>query len=518
MSDTESRSSENGRDARAGGEPELLGAPVRELAGQRGILDEGRLRAASTEALRVLVEVGEGKEAIDLAVAQLVRGWDGKLIASVYLLEHERLWVISQRGYSDVVHDGFPIDQGVMARAVRTGQTQFIADVSTDADFIAAANGLTSEVAVPFPAERPVGVFNLETLGMALPLEAATLFDPLVAALASRIESMRKGLGLDIASLARLCVHASSLRGTTAISEFATRAFGRLLCLESAQLALRNADGSAHISSHWRRPDSQLDPLEVSSLERLDRVRDRDEAIAAVGVLPAAALGRENDADAQAPWVVWVPLRVAGHEIGTLVGRATTRELDREHIEAVSLVAQHVGALIDIAQRLRREQRAAATDSLTGLLNRRGFEERFKEELARAERHDEGLALLMIDFDGLKIINDLHGHDIGDRALQRLAASVQANKRVSDAAARLGGDEFAIVLRGANAAQATAVAERISNQLASELVGRGHRLTASIGIAVFPADGETTSELISAGDAALYQAKRAGGNRVLVAV
>ncbi len=170
------------------------------------VLDPERLREACGEALRILDKVGDGREAIDLAIAQLARGWDGKLIASVYLLEHDRLWVISQRGYSDVVHDGFPLDQGVMARAVRTGQTQFVADVSTDTDFVAAASGLVSEVAVPFPAETPAGVFNLETVGMALPAEAATLFDPFVAALSVRLETMREGLGLDIASLARLCV------------------------------------------------------------------------------------------------------------------------------------------------------------------------------------------------------------------------------------------------------------------------------------------------------------------------
>ena len=506
-------------------EPERAGQPRGPLNDDRRprtyareeILDPERLREACAEALRILDTVGEGREAIDLAVAQLARGWDGKLIASVYLLEHDRLWVISQRGYSDVVHDGFPLDQGVMARAVRTGRTQFIANVSADADFIAAASGLVSEVAVPFPASAPAGVFNLETVGIGLPPEAAPLFDPFVAALSVRLESMREGLGLDTASLARLCVLASSLRGTSAISEFATRTFGRLLQLKSAQLALRNADGSAQISSHWRRPDSQLDPLSLTALELLDRTRDRDEAVAAFGVLAAAALDRNGEPDAQAPWVVWLPLRVAGREIGTLVGRAATRHTDREHIEAVSLIAQHVAALIDIAQRLRREQRAATTDALTGLLNRRGFEERFAEELARAERHGELLSLLVIDCDGLKSINDLHGHNTGDRALQQLAASARANKRVSDPAARFGGDEFAIVLTGADATEATAIAERMRDDLAAEPLGSRHRLTASIGLAVFPDDGQTTDALLQAADAALYHAKREGGNRILAA-
>ena len=490
--------------------------PIASTGGE--VVEPDVLREACREAMGVLDKVGVGKEAIDLAVAQLARGWDGKLIASVYLLEHDRLWVISQRGYSDLVHDGFRLDQGVMARAVRTGQTQFIADVAIDPDFIAAATGpVVSELAVPFPADNPVGVFNLESVGIGLPADAATLLDPFVAALAARLESMRESLGLDIASLARVCVHASTLRGTAAISEFATRTFGRLLKLESAQLALRNADGSARISSHWRRPDSQLDPLDLSAIELLDHIRDRDEAVAASGVLPAAALGRDSDHDAHAPWIIWLPLQVAGHEIGMLVGRAPTRDLALEHVEAVTLIAQHVAALIDIAQHLRREQRAATTDALTGLLNRRGFNERFITELARAERHGEVLSLLMIDCDDLKAINDLDGHTIGDHALQRFAACVRANKRASDAAARFGGDEFAIVLTGASAAEATDIAERIRTDVTAQLIGSGHRLTGSIGVATFPDDGQTTETLLAVADAALYQAKRRGGNRVLTA-
>jgi diguanylate cyclase (GGDEF)-like protein len=481
------------------------------------VLDPALLAQACRDALSALEEVGGGRAAIDLAVARLVNGWEGRLIASVYLVEHGRLWVVSQRGYSDVVHDGFPLDQGVMARAVRTGETQFLADVSQDPDFIAAARGLVSEVAVPFPAEAPVGVFNLETLGSALPPEAASLFAPLAAALAGRLESMREGLGLDIASLTRLCVHASSLRGTTAISEFATRTLGRLLALDSAQLSLRSPSGAVRMSSYWRRPDSRLNPLSVAALESLDRIRAGDDVAASFGVVHADEVGRSGAADARAPWIVWLPLRVAGEEIGTLIGRSATRELSRDELEAVSLVAQHVAALIDIAQRLRREQRAAATDVLTGLLNRRGFDERFVEELARAGRHDEPLALLLIDCDGLKLLNDREGHTIGDQALQRVATCIREGKRVSDVAARIGGDEFALVLSGADGDEAAAVAERIRAALAQLPVQASQRLTASLGLAVFPEDATTTAGLMAAADLALYQAKREGGDRVLAA-
>ena len=480
-----------------------------------GVISPGRLREVCEEAVGVLEQTGDGKEAIDLAIAHIAHGWEGKLIASVYLVEHERLWVISQRGYAEVVHDGFPLDQGVMARAVRSGETQFVAEVADDPDFVAATGGIVSEVAVPFPADAPVGVFNLETVDFKLPAEVASLFDPFVTALSARLETMRTGLRLDIASLARLCVHASSLRGSQAIAEFATRTFGRLLNLESAQLVLRSNNGPDQIASHWRRPDSQLAALSPAALELLLQTESHDSAVTAFGVAPAATLGRDSETDSRAPWVVWFPLRLAGRELGTLVGRAAEREIDRELTEAVSLIAQHAAALIDIAQRLRREERAATTDALTGLLNRRGFEERLTQELARAERHNETLSLLSIDCDGLKRINDLDGHSVGDQALQQMAATMRAHRRVSDPAARLGGDEFVIILAGTNATEATAIAERIRSDVTKELLGNGHRLTASIGLATFPHDATTSDALLLAADAALYQAKRNGGDRLV---
>ena len=245
------------------------GGPTATGIDDHGMVNPARLRELCEEAVAVFEKTGDGKEAIDLAIAHIAHGWEGKLIASVYLVEHDRLWVISQRGYAEVLHDGFPLDQGVMARAVRRGETQFVADVTHDPDFVATTGGLVSEGAVPFPTDAPVGVFNLETVDLKLPAEVAGLFDPFVAALSGRLETMRSGLKVDVASLTRLCVHASSLRGSQAIAEFAARTFGRLLNLESAQLVLRSNTGPGQIASHWRRPDSQLAALSPGALELL---------------------------------------------------------------------------------------------------------------------------------------------------------------------------------------------------------------------------------------------------------
>ena len=154
---------------------------------------------------------------------------------------------------------------------------------------------------------------------------------------------------------------------------------------------------------------------------------------------------------------------------------------------------------------------AANTDALTGLANRRSFEARFAEELYRAERTKQPLALVLADVDGFKSINDNHGHPAGDAALKRVAEVLVMNRR-TDRCARVGGDEFAVLLPDTSAAGAAEVAERILERIRrSAHTSAPVRL--SLGVAGFPLVGRSAEELQHAADAALYEAKRLGGNR-----
>jgi GGDEF domain-containing protein len=193
--------------------------------------------------------------------------------------------------------------------------------------------------------------------------------------------------------------------------------------------------------------------------------------------------------------LIWLPLRAAGREIGALVGRGPRRaRLAHEETEAATLFAQHAAALVDAAQALQREQRAAVTDPLTGLLNRRGFQERFREELQRAERAGRPLSVVLVDCDDLKVINDRGGHALGDRVLERLAHVLRAEKRLEDVAARIGGDEFALLLPELDAEQASPLVERLSRRLGDRELEPG---------------GATSAELLRAADRAMYAAKNA---------
>jgi diguanylate cyclase (GGDEF)-like protein len=157
---------------------------------------------------------------------------------------------------------------------------------------------------------------------------------------------------------------------------------------------------------------------------------------------------------------------------------------------------------------------AATRDGKTGLLNAAAWNQRVSIELGRAERDRTSAALLLIDLDHFKRVNDTHGHLAGDEVLGAVAAVLTAELRGHDLAARYGGEEFAVYLPAIDLADVTAVAERIRTRIAD--VCDAYALTASIGIAHYPQHGTTVADLFAAADTALYEAKRAGRNTVSI--
>jgi two-component system, cell cycle response regulator len=166
------------------------------------------------------------------------------------------------------------------------------------------------------------------------------------------------------------------------------------------------------------------------------------------------------------------------------------------------------------------------TDGLTGLKNRRLFDERLEEEFRRAQRYSDPVSLIMVDLDHFKEVNDRFGHQMGDTVLREAAACIRASIRDPDICARYGGEEFAVILPKTHLSGALAVAERIWRELgakvyhqqvpASGATGAVElRVTASIGLAFFPSkDITTASTLVKFADEALYQAKRSGRNTI----
>jgi diguanylate cyclase (GGDEF)-like protein len=159
---------------------------------------------------------------------------------------------------------------------------------------------------------------------------------------------------------------------------------------------------------------------------------------------------------------------------------------------------------------------AAVTDELTGLVNRRGFQELFETELERARRSGQPLSVIVADLDHFKALNDRFGHAAGDRALEQLSLILRTAKRRIDTAARIGGEEFAVVLPDSDQHAALILAERMRREVRETFMYEPYDLTISIGVATFPLHGTEPDALIAQADEALYAAKALGRDRSVV--
>ena len=189
-------------------------------------------------------------------------------------------------------------------------------------------------------------------------------------------------------------------------------------------------------------------------------------------------------------------------------------------------VSQLTAVFNDMVRRLREGraelERLSVTDELTGLANRRKLDDELARELLSHERHKRSLAVLMLDVDRFKTLNDTHGHPAGDAVLRQLAEVMNGCVRKGDTVARFGGEEFVVILPETPADGASLLAERIraateARPFVIDDGGTPVRATVSVGLALFPANGRTAEALIAAADQALYRSKQGGRNRVTLA-
>jgi diguanylate cyclase (GGDEF)-like protein len=168
---------------------------------------------------------------------------------------------------------------------------------------------------------------------------------------------------------------------------------------------------------------------------------------------------------------------------------------------------------------LEQIRHMATTDGLTGLANRASFDQALGAELNRAARQLEDVSLVMLDIDHFKVLNDRHGHQIGDEVLRLVGTALGAASREFDTAARYGGEEFAVLLRNPSGSVALDVAERVRSAVqAIDLRELGvAAVSVSVGVAVAELPNEPIGELVERADRALYRAKRAGRDRVVAA-
>ena len=216
--------------------------------------------------------------------------------------------------------------------------------------------------------------------------------------------------------------------------------------------------------------------------------------------------------------IVAVPLGNPDDQMGYVCLMQWEGRFTEEDWRLLNAVGNDIGNGLRSVRLLSEARKLADHDPLTGLLNHRSAHQRLLQEVARAKRTSESLAVMMLDLDNFKLYNDTYGHPAGDEVLKRVTAVLRSVGRDSDVLARYGGDEFLLILPGTNVKQATKVAERIRKSLGQKKFkcqgSAALPIAFSYGIASMPDDGDEPAVLVSKADANLYVSKNQGGNAI----
>lgn len=213
-----------------------------------------------------------------------------------------------------------------------------------------------------------------------------------------------------------------------------------------------------------------------------------------------------------------VPLVHEHLTVGAIVVEAAQRDaIGPEEAATLALLATVAVPSLEASRRLRTASERAFTDPLTGLANRRAFDERLSHLLDTIDRYGGCVSLILVDIDHFKRVNDGYGHDAGDEVLRAMGQLVSTSVRTIDLAARFGGEEIAILLPKTGLDGARDLAERLRREIANRAVrvrDQDLRITASFGVACYPETSEDSRVLFTNADAALYEAKASGRNQV----
>jgi diguanylate cyclase (GGDEF)-like protein len=465
-----------------------------------------------------------------LEQAQELIGFDhGALM--LYDRESGCLRVARVRGYGEqadeVMSIRLPRGRGLSGWAAEHRQAVSVMDVTKDPRYVAGLQECRSNLAVPLlVANEVAGVINVESERPAAFTETHEKLltvlgsQAALAILAARTTDRLQHRIDQLNALYRISQLASGqddLDNTlTAIlevtEELVPDGYVAVLLIDevSRSLIVRAARGYSEGANLLRIPLGQgvtgrcAETGDVVVVDNLAEVEDYIEGVE----------GAQSE--------IALPLKVDGRVIGVL--NAESRSPDAyndDHVRPLSVVAQQAAVVIRAAQLNEETRRLAVTDPLTGLHNRRHFVESLEEQLRRASRYGNRVAVILVDCDHLKSINDRHGHLTGDRALQAVADVMRITLRDTDVLARLGGDEFAALVIEADPERAVAVTDRLRRHVQGLTLmaddGSEIGLTVSAGIAFYPESGSDVKGLLREADVALYRAKREGRDQAATA-
>jgi diguanylate cyclase (GGDEF)-like protein len=211
---------------------------------------------------------------------------------------------------------------------------------------------------------------------------------------------------------------------------------------------------------------------------------------------------------------VYLPLLAKGRAIGSLIITSKRpNAYSQRHIKLLEQLTSQIALPLENSLLYAKAEKKARIDELTGLLNRRSLDEMIDSEISRHSRYGGAFSLAILDLDSFKVYNDSYGHPAGDKLLRQVGNVIKSAIRSADRAFRYGGDEFALLLPQTNIDAGLQVAERVRKSMAEEVHSGDIPVTISIGLASWPDDGISHTDIIAAADVTLYRAKRSGGNQ-----
>jgi two-component system, cell cycle response regulator len=437
--------------------------------------------------------------------------------------ETQELCLRSQTGRQGAeVRERLKFGEGISGAAAQKKQPVYVPDVRKDSRYVCSVATTLSELAIPLMVrDEVVGVldcqsdrldhFDSETIDL-LTLFSTQASMALQNAQLHALEQQRARQLQAINAVAQQCTAVLDLEELLArVCELVHQSFHS----EHVSLLLREQDELVLRAHHGK-----LTPLVQPGMRFAAGDPPWNQMLSnSAGMIQNAGEGSTYHAALFAETVsrMSVPLISFGQILGILLLDSSRRAAFSENdIQPLESVADICSTAIQNAHYVERVKQLAYLDGLTGIFNRRFFELRISEEIERAQRHKSGMAVIMADIDQFKQLNDDFGHLLGDEVLRQVSSLFQQQLRKIDVVCRYGGEEFALLLSQTSPQHAVAIAEKLRRAVETwQFPGVPRSVTISAGVAVFPDQGTTRDELVSAADGGLYAAKLAGRNRTV---
>lgn len=441
----------------------------------------------------------------------------------IFLVDSEKneLWVRSQIGCDvDSEKMRVPLGCGITGAAALVKKPVYVPDVSKEPNYIKSFEKTRSEVAIPMIVRGEViGILDCQS-------ENLDHFNPEIIGLL-QLFATQASMALQNARLYSLeRRRTSQLEAIAAIAQQTTAVLDIEQLLGKVCPLIRQSFHVAHVSVLLKDGEDLI--LRAQSGELTPRASLGNRFRCCDGDWSKSLAGGEtliqndvHEADIyhETRSRLGIPLISFGQTFGVLVLHSDAPgAFQSTDVPPLESVADICATAIQNANYVERVKQLAYRDGLTGIFNRRFFELRMSEELERAKRYSAGMAIIMVDIDRFKNLNDEFGHMLGDEVLRQVSSILHDQLRKFDVVCRYGGEEFAVLLSQTNPQHAVGVAQKLRGLVENwQFPGLPRSVTISAGVATYPENGIERDGLMKAADASLYAAKQAGRNRVMLA-